>query len=118
MAKETFDWEYVYKNLSVKETYGGYPQSAINNAKRGIELNEENGNRCATNVGKQRARDIVAKRAFSLDVLNRVYSYLSRAKAYYNPDDEKACGTISYLLWGGESMRVWAEKKLNDINND
>jgi len=29
-----------------------------------------------------------------------------------------ACGTISYLLWGGESMRVWAEKKLNEINND
>lgn len=118
MENNKFDWDYVYKNLSVKETYGGYPQSAVNNAKRGIELNEANNNRCATNVGKQRAKDIVAKRAFSLDVLNRVYSYLSRAKTYYNPNDENACGTISYLLWGGESMRVWSEKKLNEINND
>jgi len=52
-----------------------------------------------------------------MDVLNRVYSYLSRAKTYYDANDEKACGTISYLLWGGESMRVWSEKKLNDLNN-
>ena len=47
------------------DTYGGYPQSAVNNAKRGIKLNEEQGNKCATDVGKQRARDIVAKRPFS-----------------------------------------------------
>ena len=92
------------------DTYGGYPQSAVNNAKRGIKLNEEQGNKCATDVGKQRARDIVAKRPFSLSVLKRVYSYLSRAKEYYNPSDNEACGTISYLLWGGESMRPWSKK--------
>lgn len=116
--EQNFDWKKVYDNIEIKETYADYPQSAVNNAKKGVKLNEENGNKCATNVGKQRARDIIAKRGFSLDVLNRVYSYLSRAKAYYNPGDENACGTISYLLWGGESMRVWAEKKLNEINND
>ena len=112
-----FDWSKV-GSFYHKETYKGYPQSAINNAKKGIRLNEEVGNKCATNIGKQRARDIVANRAFSLETLNRVYSYLSRAKEYYNPNDEKACGTISYLLWGGESMRVWSEKKLAEINNN
>tara|TARA_R100000654_G_scaffold21267_2_gene42887 strand:+ start:2348 stop:3934 length:1587 start_codon:yes stop_codon:yes gene_type:complete len=100
------------------DTYGGYPQSAVNNAKRGIRLNEEVNNKCATDVGKQRARDIVAKRPFSLSVLKRVYSYLSRAKEYYNPSDDKACGTISYLLWGGESMRSWSERKLNQIERE
>lgn len=113
-----FDWNFVYKELSVKETYADYPAQAVKNARRGIELNKKNNNKCATDVGKQRARDIVAKRGFSLSVLNRVYSYLSRAKAYYNPEDENACGTISYLLWGGEAMRVWSERKLNEINND
>ena len=100
------------------ETYSDYPQSAVNNAKRGIKLNEEQGNKCATNVGKQRARDIVAKRGFSLSVLKRVYSYLSRAKEYYNPSDDEACGTISYLLWGGESMRTWAKRKLEKIEKE
>ena len=58
------------------DTYGGYPQSAVNNAKRGIKLNEEQGNKCATLVGKNRAKDIVAKRPFSLSVLKRVYNIL------------------------------------------
>jgi HK97 family phage prohead protease len=112
-----FNWKSVSDHFT-KDTYGGYPQSAVNNAKKGIELNEAVNNKCATDVGKQRARDIVAKRPFSLDVLKRVYSYLSRAKEYYNPNDEKACGTISYLLWGGESMRVWSEKKLAQIESN
>ena len=43
---------------------------------------------------------------------------MSRAKEYYNPSDETACGTISYLLWGGESMRVWAKNKLNELEKE
>ena len=100
------------------EMYSDYPQSAVNNAKRGIKLNEEQGNKCATNIGKQRAKDIVAKRGFSLSVLKRVYSYLSRAKEYYDPSDDEACGTISYLLWGGESMRIWSKRKLEKIEKE
>jgi HK97 family phage prohead protease len=119
--KEQFNWsEVLIKTndfLEVKQTYADYPQSAVNNAKKGIKLNEEQGNKCATNVGKQRARDIASKRGLSLDVIKRVYSYLSRAEEYYNPDDETACGTISYLLWGGKSMKSWAEKKINQLEN-
>lgn len=114
---QPFNWGGLNDYLTTKDTYNDYPQQAIDNAKKGIALNKEVGNSCATNVGKSRATDIVAKRGFSMDVLKRVYSYLSRAKTYYNANDEKACGTISYLLWGGESMRVWSEKKLNDLNN-
>ena len=99
-------------------TYNDYPQKSVDNAKKGIKLNAEQNNKCATNIGKQRAKDIVAKRGFSLSVLKRVFSYLSRAKEYYNPSDETACGTISYLLWGGESMRVWAKNKLNELEKE
>jgi len=112
-----FNWEKV-GDFYEKQTFKDYPQSAVNNAKKGIELNEAVNNKCATAVGKQRARDIVAKRPFSLDTLKRVYSYLSRAKEYYNANDEKACGTISYLLWGGESMRVWSKNKLAELENN
>ena len=112
-----FDWNKVNDFFEIKQTFADYPKQAIANAEKGIRLNDEVGNVCATAVGKQRARDIVAGRGFSLDVLKRVYAYLSRAKTYYNANDEKACGTISYLLWGGEAMRVWSEKKLNELEN-
>ena len=102
-----------------QETYGGYPKKAIANAERAIKINKKHNNACATAVGKQRAQDIVANRAFSLSVLKRVYSYLSRAKAYdtgnYEKDDKPVCGTISYNLWGGDSMLNWSERKLKQI---
>jgi hypothetical protein len=49
----------------------------------------------------------------SRETIKRTYSYLSRAAEYYNPEDTEACGTISYLLWGGEPMLRWAESKMN-----
>jgi hypothetical protein len=95
------------------ESYNDYPQSAKDNAERGIRLNEEIGNRCATQVGKVRAQQIMNGENLSMDTIKRTYSYLSRAAEYYNPDDMEACGTISYLLWGGEPMLRWAEAKMN-----
>lgn len=115
-AIKPFDWNVVINNYSQKQTFADYPEQAKNNAKRGIELNEAVNNRCATSVGKNRGRDISQGRALSLDVLKRTYSFLSRAKTYYNPNDEKACGTISYLLWGGNAMLTYCERKLSQID--
>jgi hypothetical protein len=98
------------------ESYGGYPQSASNNAKLGIKRNEELGNKCATQVGKVRARQLAKKEKFTLPTLKRIYSYLSRAEAYYDPAKPEACGTISYLLWGGKSMKNWVESKLKGLD--
>jgi hypothetical protein len=44
-----------------------------------------------------------------------MYSYLSRAEAYYDENDMQACGTISFLLWGGLSAKRWAESKLKEL---
>lgn len=96
------------------ESYNDYPESAKNNAERGIRLNEELGNKCATQVGKVRAQQIMQGENLSKETIKRTYSYLSRAKEYYNPDDSEACGTISYLLWGGDPMLNWCESKMND----
>lgn len=117
-TNNAYNWDGFSNYLNTKEPFADYPQQAVDNAKRGIELNEAVGNRCATATGKQRARDIVAKRGFSESVLKRVYSYLSRAKTYYEPNDTKACGTISYLLWGGNAMLNWAENKLQEISDE
>ena len=96
-----------------EDSYSDYPQSAKDNAERGIRLNEEIGNRCATQVGKVRATQIMKGEPLSRETIRRTYSYLSRAAEYYKPEDTEACGTISYLLWGGEPMLRWAESKMN-----
>ena len=98
------------------ESYGGYPESARNNAKLGIKRNKELGNKCATQVGKVRAQQLARGENFTLPTLKRIYSYLSRAEAYYDASKPEACGTISYLLWGGKSMKNWVESKLKGLD--
>ena len=97
------------------ESYGGYPESASNNAKLGIKRNKELGNKCATQVGKVRGQQLARGEKFTLPTLKRIYSYLSRAAEYYDPSKPEACGTISYLLWGGKSMLNWTESKLKGL---
>lgn len=97
------------------ESYKDYPDAVSNNAKRGLELNEKVDNKCATQVGKVRAQQLAQKQPLSVDTIKRMYSYLSRAEEFYDENDTKACGTISYLLWGGLSGKRWAESKLREL---
>ena len=97
-------------------TYNDYPKAAVEAARRGIELNEKNNNKCATQVGKVRAQQLVNGENLSLDTIQRMRSFLIRQKGNYElatrRKDYNACGYISYLLWGGEAALPWAEKKL------
>jgi len=95
------------------DSYSDYPQSAKDDAARGIKLNEKINNKCATQVGKVRAQQIANGESLSKETIKRTFSYLSRASEYYNPKDTESCGTISYLLWGGESMLRYCESKIN-----
>lgn len=97
------------------ESYSDYPQSVRNNAKRGIEMNEKQGNKCATPVGKVRAQQLAQGKPISVETISRMHSYLSRAEEYYDENDSQACGTISYLLWGGLAGKRWAESKLKEL---
>ena len=98
------------------ESYADYGESIRNNAKRGIELNEKNGNKCATQVGKIRAQQIAKGEPLSLETIKRMYSYLSRAEVYYDQSNsESDCGHISFLLWGGKSALSWSRNKLREL---
>lgn len=97
------------------ESYNDYPKGVQNNAKRGIEMNEKVNNKCATQVGKVRAATLAKKGKITLSTIKRMYSYLSRAETYYDPNDSKACGTISYLLWGGKAALGWSRNKLREL---
>ena len=97
------------------ETYSDYGSGVRNNAKRGIELNKKVNNRCATSVGKIRAQQLSRGEKLSVSTIKRMYSYLSRAAEYYDASDTKACGTISYLLWGGKAGLAWSRGKLREL---
>ena len=72
--------------------------------------------KCATQVGKVGAQQLINGEKLSLDTIRRMRSFLIRQKGNYElatkRKDYNACGYISYLLWGGEAALPWAEKKL------
>lgn len=103
------------KIKAVFESYSDYGDDIRNNAKRGIELNEKVGNKCATQTGKVRAQQLANGEPISVETLKRMYSYLSRAETYYDETDMEACGTISYLLWGGKSALSYSRNKLKEL---
>ena len=106
----------ILKNEDIElESYSDYPSGVRNNAKRGLELNEKVDNKCATQVGKVRAQQLAQGKPISAETIKRMFSYLSRAEEYYDEGDSKACGTISYLLWGGKAGLRWAGSKLKEL---
>jgi hypothetical protein len=104
------------KKYELFQSYNDYPQAVRSNAKRGIELNEKNGNKCATQVGKVRAQQLANGERVTIDTIKRMYSYLSRAKDDYEQATPQDCGYISYLLWGGLAGLRWSEAKLKELD--
>jgi len=67
-----------------------------------------------TAVGLARARQFAGRDPVSLDTVRRTYSFLSRARTYYDPGTESP-GTQAYLLWGGPAGLVWARSILRQL---
>jgi hypothetical protein len=111
-AESAFALSKMNAKFNNEKSFSDYPDAVKNNAKKGIELNDKVNNKCATPVGKIRAKQLSKGESITLSTVKRMYSYLSRAEVYYNPDDNKACGTISYLLWGGLAGLRWSESIL------
>lgn len=97
------------------ESYSDYGSGISNNAQKGIDLNLKNNNKCATQVGQVRAQQLAKGEPISVETIKRMYSYLSRAETYYDETDMNACGTISYLLWGGKAALSWSRNKLREL---
>ena len=99
-------------------SYKTYPKAMTSNARRGRELNKERGGTCATAVGKQTGRILAAGAPLAKSRVRRMYKYLQRAETYYDPSDPTACGTISYLLWGGLAAKRWSEARWNEMQKE
>lgn len=111
-------WEDEFVDKSNEfESINDYPEAVKEAAARGIRLNEAVNNKCATQTGKVRAQQLANGENISMETVRRMYSYLSRAETYYNPNDTEACGTISYLLWGGPAALKWSKRIIEQEEN-
>jgi hypothetical protein len=90
------------------------PVSVSKIACQAIKENEKRDNKAATQVGKVRAQQLCKRETISLETINRMKSYLERAKVY-NTDDWDDKGTISWKLWGGREGLEWVDSILTSI---
>lgn len=88
-------------------------------ARRGLRLREASSpsRRGGTAVGMARARQFSNRESVSLDIVKRTYSFLSRARTYYQPGTDTP-GTQAYLLWGGPAGLTWARNILEKEKQD
>jgi len=95
------------------------PQSVADEAARGIKAIEEHNSKAGTQVGRVRARQLANRDAISLETVKRMKAFfdrheknkeISEGKEWYEDN-----GRVSWLLWGGDEGRKWAEKILSDL---
>lgn len=85
-------------------------------ARRGLAMRAQQprSRKGGTAVGLARANQFANREPVSLDTVRRTFSFLSRAKVYYEPGSETP-GTQAYLLWGGPAGLTWARSILNQL---
>jgi hypothetical protein len=85
-------------------------------ARRGLAMRAQQprSRRGGTAVGLARANQFANREPVSIDTVRRTFSFLSRARVYYEPGSETP-GTQAYLLWGGPAGLVWARSILNQL---
>jgi hypothetical protein len=105
-------------NIEAAEGYRP-PQAARAAAKRGLELRSKYG-RGGTAVGIARARDIANGRSLPIETIARMVSFFARHSAYRDNhgEDPPSNAEISWLLWGGDAGRAWAERIWERENAD
>jgi hypothetical protein len=103
-------------------------QAMVNNAKRGLAARQKapksqkggfdakEAKAAGVGSGVARARDVINGN-LSLESVKRMYSFLSRAKTYYKPNERTASGNLTpgtqaYLLWSGSAGLSWARNIL------
>lgn len=99
-------------------------QAMKDEAQRGLDWREEYG-RGGTQVGVSRARDIVNGRNLSMDTVRRMVSYFARHEVDkeaegFRPGEDgyPSAGRIAWALWGGDAGRSWANRIVDQEDNE
>jgi len=99
-------------------------QGMVEEAKKGLAWRKEFG-RGGTLIGIARARDIVNEKNLSLDTVKRMKSFFARHEVDkkaegYRPGEKgyPSNGRIANALWGGDAGQTWANKIVEQANNE
>jgi hypothetical protein len=94
------------------------PAAVAAEARRGLELREKY-NRGGTAVGARRATQLADRKVVSVETLRRMVAFFDRHEidleapaARPGHPNYPSAGRIAWLLWGGDSGRVWARRLL------
>ncbi len=100
------------------ESYNDYPEQVKENAKIALRWVEENGwGDCGTAVGKARANQLANGENITEETIGRMAAFERHRQ---NSDKElgDGCGRLMWLSWGGDEGIEWAQRKLEQINNN
>lgn len=109
------------EGLKLAESFNDYPEAAVENAKRALNWIKEYGRNvvsAGTLTGLKRANQIANRENLSLDTIKRVKNFLTRHEKnreinpIYKGTPWKDKGYVAYLLWGGDEMMGWVNKKI------
>ena len=99
------------------DSYSDYPEAAKANAQRALDIKKENDKGCGTLVGWARANQIAKGENISRETIARMSSF-ERHRENSKGDPKTDCGALMWLAWGGDEGVAWAQKKLEQIDNE
>lgn len=100
------------------QSYNDYPKAASENAQRALKWAEENGwGSCGTDVGKQRANQLAKGENISRETIARMAAFERHRQNKDTPYGE-GCGKLMWDAWGGDEGIEWAQRKLEQIDNE
>lgn len=104
------------------EGYDDYPEAAKENAQMALDAREEtdNPNDCGTDVGWKRANQLASGESLSRDTIAKMSAFnRHRSNSDMDDDEGKAdCGWMMWKAWGGDEGVDWANKKLDQIEEE
>lgn len=91
-------------------------------ARRGLRLRKKF-NRGGTQVGVDRAHQLVERRDVSEADVKAMHSFFARHAIdkdtethKWNSDSDPSAGFIAWLLWGGDAGKTWADAKAKTLD--
>jgi len=105
------------------------PKAVAQEAQKALDLKEEHGSGCGTNVGWVRANQIAKREALSYNTIKRMFSFFSRhsGNEKVGPENKDTpwqdCGYLMHLAWGGDlgfkyakDVIAYVEDKLEELD--
>ena len=121
-------YDEIYADLSDEIAKGKTwkaPKEVAEEAQRALDAKKEYGDKVkgGTSVGWKRARQLANQEPISYNTIKRMKAFFDRHEKNQDPSEEKDkewwthASLVSWLIWGGNSGRAWAEKIIEEEEN-